>query len=68
MTVGSIESRAAGGPVQTLPTAVVEFIHQLRDSAIPVSMAETLDGMRALQHIDITDRSQLKAALWSSLV
>jgi len=68
MTVGSIESRAAGGPVQTLPTAVVEFIHQLRDSAIPVSMAETLDGMRALQHIDITDRSQLKAALGSALV
>jgi uncharacterized protein with von Willebrand factor type A (vWA) domain len=68
MTVGPVASRAAEDPAQTLPTAVVEFIHQLRDSAIPVSMAETLDGMRALQHIDITDRSQLKAALGSALV
>jgi hypothetical protein len=44
------------------------LIHRLRDAGIPVSMVETVDAAEALNHIDSTRRSQVKAALASTLV
>src|SRR6266700_3664957 len=43
--------------------ALIEFIHRLREVAIPVSMVESLDAMEALKHIDPSNREQFRAAL-----
>jgi len=48
--------------------ALIEFIHRLREVAIPVSMVESLDAMEALKHIDLSNREQFRAALAASLV
>src|SRR6266545_6596476 len=48
--------------------ALIEFIHRLREVAIPVSMVESLDAMEALKHIDLSNRKQFRAALAASLV
>jgi uncharacterized protein len=56
------------GPQHTLRAAVVEFSHQLREAAIPVSMAEVVDAVTALQHVDLSDRVQVKTALGATLV
>jgi hypothetical protein len=44
------------------------FVHELRDAGLPVSMTENLDAMRALEHLDISDREVFKAALGATLV
>src|SRR2546422_482775 len=49
-------------------TALIEFIHRLRDAAIPISMVEALDAAHALRHIDLGSRAELKAALAAVLV
>src|SRR2546428_10828990 len=49
-------------------TALIEFIHRLRNAAIPISMAEALDPAHALRHIDLRSRADLKAALAAVLV
>ena len=49
-------------------TALVEFIHRLRDVGIPVSMVETLDAMESLRHVDLSSRKALRAALGATLV
>jgi uncharacterized protein with von Willebrand factor type A (vWA) domain len=51
-----------------LPTAVLRFVHRLRDAGIPVSMVETLDAVDALRRVAVTDRNQFRAALRSTLV
>jgi prepilin-type processing-associated H-X9-DG protein len=49
-------------------SALIEFIHRLRDAAIPVSMVETLDAVEALKHVDLSNREQFRAALGATLV
>ena len=44
------------------------FIHELRAAGLPVSMTENLDAMRAVEHVDISDRDTFKAALGATLV
>src|SRR5207253_2921477 len=49
-------------------TALIEFIHRLRNAAIPISMVEALDAAHALRHIDLGSRAELRAALAAVLV
>src|SRR2546430_14267549 len=49
-------------------TALIEFIHRLRNAAIPISMVEALDAAHALRHIDLWSRAELKASLAAVLV
>lgn len=44
------------------------FVEELRAVGIPVSMVETLDAMKATEHIDLADRSSFKEALRATLV
>jgi uncharacterized protein with von Willebrand factor type A (vWA) domain len=44
------------------------FVHELRSAGLPVSMTENLDAMRAVEHIDISERDLFKAALGATLV
>ncbi len=47
---------------------LTDFIQELRATGIPVSMVESIDAMEAVQVIDLSDRSALKATLGSTLV
>lgn len=58
----SVPSQA---PITSLITG---FVGELRAAGVPVSMVETIDAMRALEVIDIGDRSGLKSTLASTLV
>src|SRR5713101_8549891 len=49
-------------------SALIEFIHRLRDAAIPISMVEALDATESLRHIDLSSRAELRAALEALLV
>lgn len=55
-------------PAGSIATALIRFAHRLRDAGVPVSMVETLDCADALAHIDVLDRSLLKATLATTLV
>ena len=44
------------------------FVHELRAAGLPVSMTENLDAMRAVEHLDLSDRTTFKAALGATLV
>jgi uncharacterized protein with von Willebrand factor type A (vWA) domain len=44
------------------------FVHELRAAGLPVSMTENLDAMRAVEHVDISERDVFKAALGATLV
>ena len=46
-----------------LIAATVRFCRALRGRGLPVTPAETIDATRALDHIDIGDRSELRRAL-----
>jgi uncharacterized protein with von Willebrand factor type A (vWA) domain len=45
-----------------------DFIGELRAAGIPVSMSEHVDAARAVEVIDLGDRSQLRATLAATLV
>lgn len=47
---------------------LTDFVQELRAAGIPVSMVESIDAMEAVQHIDLGDRSALKATLGATLV
>jgi uncharacterized protein len=44
------------------------FVAALREAGLPVSLAEGLDAVRAIEVIDLTDRSSLRAAYAATLV
>ncbi len=44
------------------------FVHELRAAGLPVSMTENLDAMRAVEHLDLSDRDTFRAALGATLV
>ena len=47
---------------------VLEFNHALRDAGIPVATSEGLDALRAVEHLDLSDRDRYKAALAATLI
>jgi uncharacterized protein len=47
---------------------LLEFVHHLRRAGIPVSMVEAVDASRALEHMDMRRREQVKACLQTTLV
>ena len=49
-------------------TALTAFVGELRAAGIPVSMVETLDAARALEHTDLSEREHLRATLGATLV
>ncbi len=46
----------------------IGFVAALRDAGLPVSLAEGLDAVRALEAIDLAERSSLRAAYAATLV
>jgi uncharacterized protein with von Willebrand factor type A (vWA) domain len=48
--------------------ALAEFIDALRQASVAVSMVEALDAVAALEHIELLDRAQFRAALRATLV
>src|SRR6266511_1512486 len=57
------------GPADaSLATALLRFVHRLRDAGIPVSMVETLDAAECVARIDLANRAELKASLAATLV
>ena len=44
------------------------FVHELRAAGLPVSMTENLDAMRAVEHIELTDRETFREVLAATLV
>jgi uncharacterized protein with von Willebrand factor type A (vWA) domain len=44
------------------------FVEELRQVGVPVSMVEAIDAARALEHVDLAQRTALKAALGATLV
>jgi hypothetical protein len=55
-------------PPSSLQTSLLEFFHRLRDARVPVSMVEVLDAFACLRHVDLADRTQFRAALFTTLV
>jgi hypothetical protein len=49
-------------------TLLTDFIQELRRVGIPVSMVEAIDAMDAMQFVDLSERSALKAALGATLI
>lgn len=56
------------GPARTLLDRHVEFVTALRDAGVIVSVAETIDAVRAVGAIELLDRDQLRAGLAATLV
>jgi uncharacterized protein with von Willebrand factor type A (vWA) domain len=64
MTSDAATPERAGGLIDRH----VSFMGALRGAGLPVSMAESLDGGRAIAAIDLMDREQLRAAYAASVV
>lgn len=47
---------------------LVHFVNLLRSSGVKVSVSETLDCLRCLQYIDISDRAQFRSSLEATLI
>ncbi len=47
---------------------IVDFIAALRSSGVRVSLAESTDAFRAINHIGVIERSEFKSALHATLV
>jgi uncharacterized protein with von Willebrand factor type A (vWA) domain len=62
------QDMTTAGDTRTLFDAFQGFVHELRAANLPVSMTENLDAMRAVEHIPLSDRESLKAALAATLV
>jgi uncharacterized protein with von Willebrand factor type A (vWA) domain len=59
---------AAPAADQSLLDVLQGFVHELRAAGLPVSMTENLDAMRALEHVDISDREVFRTVLATTLV
>jgi uncharacterized protein len=55
------------GP-RDLTTAVLRFGHMLRASGMPLTIGEMMDGVRALDAVDLLDRQDVYLALRTTLV
>ncbi|MDP9145593.1 MAG: hypothetical protein M3N43_13020, partial [Actinomycetota bacterium] len=47
---------------------ITGFIDELRAAGVPVSMVEAIDGMRAVEVVDISDRVALRETLRATLI
>lgn len=47
---------------------LADFVQELRRAGVPASMVEAIDAMEAVQHVDISDREQLREALRATMV
>lgn len=50
------------------PVLLVALVDRLRAGGVPVSTSELLDATRSLRHMDLAQRSQVRAALRATLV
>ena len=66
--MGEIVGTQGWGPPRSLEGALLAFFHRLRDARVPVSMVEVLDAFACLRHVDLADRTQFRAALFTTLV
>jgi len=66
--MGEIVGTQGRGPPRSLEAALLGFFHRLRDARVPVSMVEVLDAIECLRHVDLADRTQFRAALFTTLV
>jgi uncharacterized protein with von Willebrand factor type A (vWA) domain len=55
-------------PERALTRAVLEFAELLRRNGLPVSLAQVMDGARALDHLDVGDRNDVYLGLRTVLV
>jgi uncharacterized protein with von Willebrand factor type A (vWA) domain len=55
-------------PERALTRAVLEFAELLRRNGLPVSLTQVMDGARALDHLDVGDRSDVYLGLRTVLV
>jgi hypothetical protein len=60
--------RDALGDDAHLLDVIQGFVHELRAAGLPVSMTENLDAMRALEYVDISDRTTFREVLRAALV
>jgi hypothetical protein len=58
----------AAGLADVVPVLVLALTGRLREGGVPVSTSEVLDAVRSLRHIDLTDRSRVRAVLRATLV
>jgi uncharacterized protein with von Willebrand factor type A (vWA) domain len=47
---------------------VLDFTHALREAGIPVSISETIDSLKALEHVPFENRSAFRAAFAATMV
>lgn len=73
-STGSQPHRPAPAPTGPVACALqlqenlIRFVHVLRHLGVPVNPAETLDALAAIELIDLSDRSEFRAALRATLV
>ncbi len=67
--MSAAEAKDALGTLATgTEAALMRFVDELRVAGVPTSISESLDALRAVEHIQIADRSALKTALGTTLV
>ncbi len=66
--MGEIVGTQGWGPPRSLEAALLGFFRRLRDARVPVSMVEVVDAFACLRHVDLADRTQFRAALFTTLV
>jgi len=54
--------------MSTLSAELLRFVGELRLAEVPVSVAETLDAMRAVAAAGLADRARVREALAAALV
>lgn len=52
----------------TVPVLLLELTRRLRGGGVPVSTSEVLDATEALRHVDLAERSKVRAVLRATLV
>ncbi len=55
----------APAPSRALGRAMVRFAARLRGQGLPVTVTQVADGVRALEHLDLGDREELRCGLRS---
>ena len=49
-------------------SVITGFINELREAGVPVSMVETIDGMKAVETIDLGEKIALRETLRATLI